>query len=258
MKNILLVLIFCFTVVHTQQVIAARKLTADERLARLERLLESKSLVQMMTKLEDLQNEIRILRGEVEMQTHTLESIKKRQRELYVDIDRRLLKIERGGTAINQSSVAPVVPATGSTATKADKKSKHDIVMEQKAYQEAFDLLRNLRYEKSITSFRKFLKAYPDGRYAHIAQYWIGEANYAQRNFKSAITDYQVLIKRYPSSPKLAEAMLKISYSYYELKNLSKADLNLQRLIKTYPNSTEAGQARNLLKKVRLQLKKKS
>ena len=260
MKNILLVMLVAIFAVQPQQA-QARKKTADERLARLERLLDSKSLVQMMAKLDQLQSELSILRGEVEMQTHTLKNIKKRQRDLYVDIDRRLLKLERGGAGTSSSapsSPAAPVAAAGSSATNSANKTKHDIVQEQKAYQQAFDLLRNLRYDKSIVSFRSFLKSYPDGRYAHIAQYWIGEANYAQRNFKNAITDYQVLIKRYPSSPKLAEAMLKISYSYYELKNLSKADMNLQRLIKAYPNSTEAGQARNLLKKVRLQLNKNS
>jgi len=257
MKYFYLVTLSALLAIQPQQV-EARKKTTDERLAKLERLLDSQSLVQMLSKLEQLQSEISILRGEVEMQSHTLEKIKDRQRELYVDIDRRLLKLERGGAV----SSAPAAPSVTKTETAADDKSakasKQDIVKEQQAYQQAFDLLRNLRYDKSITSFRNFLKEFPDGRYAHIAQYWIGEANYAQRKFNNAITDYQVLIKRYPASPKLAEAMLKISYSYYELKDLNKADMNLQRLIKSYPDSTEAGQARNLLKKVRLQLKKSS
>lgn len=228
----------------------AKPLTTEQRLQKLERLLESKGLVEMLLKLEQLQKEIQILRGEVEMQTHTLENIKKRQRDLYVDIDRRLLKLERSGSAM---SAPPVVPET----SKADssKQSRDDIVKEQKAYQQAFDLLRDLRYDKSIVAFRNFLRNYPHGRYAHIAQYWLGEANYAQRNFKNAIKDYQVLIKRYPSSPKLAEAMLKISYSYYELNEPHKAEINLQRLIAAYPKSTEAGQGRNLLKKIRLKAK---
>lgn len=257
MKKTITLLLLGIFFVSTPQA-WAKKLTTEQRIQKLERLLDSKGLVEMLIKLEQLQQEVQILRGEVEMQSHTLESIKNRQRDLYVDIDRRLLKIERGGSRI---SSRPMVPATPATADKSNaatgKKSRYDIAKEQKAYQQAFDLLRNLRYDKSITSFRKFLKSYPDGRYAHIAQYWIGEANYAQRNFKAAISDYQILIKRYPSSPKLAEAMLKISYSYYELKDLHQADLNLTRLIKTYPDSTEAGQGRNLLKKVRLKLKGK-
>jgi len=257
MKKYLTVLLLGISFVWPLHV-GAKQATTEQRIQKLERLLDSKGLVEMLIKLEELQKEMQILRGEVEMQTHTLESIKKRQRDLYVDIDRRLLKIERSGASSSQTPYVAEKPASNDAEKTTDKKSKYDIAKEQKAYQEAFDLLRDLHYDKSIVSFRKFLKAFPDGRYAHIAQYWIGEANYAQRHFKSAIRDYQVLIKRYPSSPKMAEAMLKISYSYFELKDLKKAELNLERLIKNYPKSTEAGQGRNLLKKVRLNLKSKS
>lgn len=255
MKKLLTISVLSISVLLVLPV-EAKKPTTEQRIERLERLLDSKGLVEMLIKLESLQKEVQTLRGEIELQNHTLESIKKRQRDLYVDIDRRLLKLERAGGRVMQ---APVAPAANTEGGKSQgKKSRYELVQEQKAYQQAFDLLRELRYEKSIVSFRKFLKKYPDGRYAHIAQYWIGEANYAQRHFKNAIQDYQVLIKRYPASPKLAEAMLKISYSYYELKELHKAELSLQRLIKSYPQSTEAGQGRNLLKKVRLKLKTKS
>lgn len=258
MKKIITVIALCLLPALAPQARAEQQ-TTEQRLQKLERLLDNKGLVEMLIKLEQLQKEMQILRGEVEMQSHTLESIKKRQRDLYVDIDRRLLKIERSSSGAAQAPLVPASPVTtGQPSAATGHKSKYDIAKEQKAYQEAFDLLRDLRYDKSIVSFRNFLKTYPDGRYAHIAQYWIGEANYAQRNFKDAINDYQVLIKRYPSSPKTAEALLKISYSYYELNDLNMADQNLQRLIKAYPDSTEAGQARNLQQKVRLKLKGKS
>ena len=123
---------------------------------------------------------------------------------------------------------------------------------EQQAYQQAFNLLRELKYDKASKAFREFLGKYPDGRYAHIAQYWLAETNYAQRRFKQAIADYQTLIDKYPASPKLAEALLKIGYSQYELKNYAAARESLERLIASYPGTTEAGQARNLLQKIRL------
>ena len=101
-------------------------------------------------------------------------------------------------------------------------------------------------------AFRQFLSDYPNGRYAHIAQYWLAEANYAQRNFKDAIGDYRGLISRFPNSPKLAEALLKIGYSQYELAEYKQSSETLKGLLKRYPGTTEAGQAQNLLKKIRL------
>jgi tol-pal system protein YbgF len=241
-------------------------LTVEQRLARLERILDSQGLVDMHVRLDELQRELQILRGEVELQSHTLKELKEHQRDLYVDLDRRLSQLERGapeggGATSSQPSPSPSAPSApaaskssqgGKSATSPAPAASANFADEQKAYQHAFDLLRDLRYEQAVTAFRDFLNKYPDGRYAHIAQYWIAEANYAQRKFKAAIADYQKLISNYPNSPKLAEAKLKIGYSYYELKDYANAEKHLQELIKNYPGTTEAGQARNLLQKIKL------
>lgn len=241
----------------TRVVTNTQNMSTDERLARLERILENQGLVDMLMRIDNLQSELQILRGEIELHSHELEEIKQRQRDLYVDIDRRLLRLERNGSDSGGGDLSPSkatsrseAPASSATVTKAS--SAGDIASEQKAYQNAFDLLRELRYDQAVAAFQSFIKSYPNGRYAHIAQYWIGEANYAQRNFKQAIKDYQLLIDAYPSSPKLAEAMLKIGYSYYELKSFKQAESTLSQLIKNYPGTTEAGQAQNLIQKIRL------
>jgi len=244
------------------------RLTTEERLARLERILDSQGLSDMLMRMDSLQAEIQKLRGDLELQSHQLEEIKQRQRDLYVDIDRRLLRLERNEPATSSStgpaSVAAASstppPAAASTVTPSVANSPAaqpgatatDSAGEQQAYQKAFDTLRQLRYDQAVTAFKGFIAKYPKGRYAHIAQYWIGEADYAQRKFKQAIVDYQKLIDDYPTSPKLAEAMLKIGYSQYELKNSKAAETILNQLLKSYPGTTEAGQAQNLLQKIRL------
>jgi len=252
-----------------------KQLSTEERVKRLERILDNQGLVDMLVRIENMQSELQILRGEIELHTHELNQIKQRQRDLYVDVDRRLVRMERGG-ANPAPGAAPATPQTSNqnpsqnagqppavtppaattapaaTAASVPSKPKPDFATEQKAYQAAFDLLRELRYDQAVTSFRKFIADYPNGRYAHIAQYWIGEANYAQRKFKLAIKDYQTLINAYPKSPKLAEALLKIGYSQYELKSYNQAEATLKRLVKDYPGTTEAGQAKNLIQKIRL------
>lgn len=248
------------------------RLTTEERLARLERILDSQGLSDMLMRMDSLQAEIQKLRGDLELQSHQLEEIKQRQRDLYVDIDRRLLRLERNEPATSSpasglSTTASVAaasstppPAAASTVTPSAANSPAaqpgatttDSAGEQQAYQKAFDTLRQLRYDQAVTAFKGFIAKYPKGRYAHIAQYWIGEADYAQRKFKQAIVDYQKLIDDYPTSPKLAEAMLKIGYSQYELKNSKAAETILNQLLKSYPGTTEAGQAQNLLQKIRL------
>lgn len=243
---------------------AVQAASVEERLERLERVTNSQSLLEMLERLDALQQEVQLLRGQVEEQQHTITGLKERQRELYLDIDRRMSRIEREGVsgaplpnadnAASNGQPLTVSPAaaqgvnSGATAT-ADN-DQQQIQQEREAYQQAFDMLRELRYAQATEAFRNFLKQYPDGRYAHIAQYWLGEAGYAQRDFRQAITDYDTLLKNYPKSPKLAEALLKMGYSHYELKEAGKARDVLQQLVEKYPDSTEAGQARNLLKRI--------
>jgi len=241
------------------------KMNVEQRLSRMEQMLNSQGLVDLMLKVESLQSELQRLQGQNEEQLHALQELKQRQRDLYIDIDRRLLQIERNtpagsaaapaaaaGSAVGQASTRGAQPATSAAISGAITTAPTLLEGESQAYQDAFNLLRELRYDKATVAFRDFLKNYPNGRYAHIAQYWLGEASYAQGDFKQAIQDYRMLIDNYPNSPKLAEAMLKIGYSEYELKNTQAAQASLEQLIQSYPGTTEAGQAQNLLKKIRL------
>jgi len=248
----------------TTNVIAANEASVEERLNRVERLVNSKGLVDIMVRVESMQSELQRLVGEIELQKHGLEEIKKRQRDLYIDIDRRLLQMERRSgstssfrttrqpdsvTATPEKNKVTQRPAKVNKVPRATKKKEG----EQVAYQKAFDLLRALQYEKATQAFRQFLNDFPAGRYAHIAQYWLAETSYHTRKFDVAVKDYQELINQYPKSPKRADALLKIGYSQFELKSFSKAKAVLEKLIKAYPGTTEAGQAENLLQKIRLQ-----
>jgi len=241
--------------------------TVEERLDRVERMLNSQSLLDMLDRLDSLQRDVEQLRGQIEEQQHTIEGLKSRQRELYLDVDRRLSRLEREGSSVAPvapagpgvdvtpqvtpplTSAAPSAPAAAPPAKPAED-AEAQKQQEREAYQKAFDMLRELRYAQATAAFRDFLTKYPHGRYAHIAQYWLGEAGYAQRDFRQAIADYNALLKNYPNSPKLAEAMLKIGYSHYELKEPDQARTVLEQLLQRYPDSTEAGQARNLLKRI--------
>ncbi|MCW9031738.1 MAG: tol-pal system protein YbgF [Gammaproteobacteria bacterium] len=267
-KNTWIILIsFFISMISTTAYSADNEASVDTRLNRLERLVNSKGLVDIMVRVESMQSELQRLVGEIELQKHSLEEIKKRQRDLYVDIDRRLLQIER--RAGSGTAPMPLTPVPTQTPITQDSKSKSSSTSsvsavpaakatqskegEQIAYQKAFDLLRALRYEKATQAFRQFLNDYPDGRYAHIAQYWLAETSYHTRKYDVAVKDYQTLIDQHPKSPKRADALLKIGYSQFELKSFAKAESVLQQLIQAYPGTTEAGQAENLLQEVRMQ-----
>ena len=70
--------------------------STKERLDSIERKLDSRGLLDMLNRVEQMQRDIQQLRGEIELQAHTLQDMQRRSREQYMDIDRRLQQFESG------------------------------------------------------------------------------------------------------------------------------------------------------------------
>jgi tol-pal system protein YbgF len=217
----------------------------DQRLARIERVMDNKILLDLLQRVESLQVEVRELRGEIESQGFELESLKKRQRDLYLDTDRRLRDLEVGGArgtaptgqpAVSTGGEVPLAGGTGESAPAA----VGDPAGERDAYLQAFNQLKEGRYDAAIGSFEGFLQQYPSGTYSDNAQYWLGEANYVSRRFKQAITEFEKVLSQFPGSPKVADARLKLGYSHYELAQWDQAREVLNGLKRDFPNSSVA------------------
>ena len=86
-------------------VVDARDL--DERLKRIERLIASEGLLKLFEEVESLGIEVRELRGQLEVQAHTIEQLKQSQRQLYLDTDQRLQRIESAPTPAQAAGQLP-------------------------------------------------------------------------------------------------------------------------------------------------------
>ena len=211
-------------------------------------------MLDLFQRVDELADEISQLRGELEIQNNDLSDLKKRQRELYLDTDRRLRDLEN--RALSQPSVVAPTPGTSTDLTPATDNTGTAVIEpatsttqttqpgttasseEKAAYQASFDTLKEGRYKKAKASFKSFLNQYPNSIYAGNAQYWLGEANYVTRNFEQGIIEFQQVVDRYPKSAKVPDAMLKLGYTYYELKQNDEAKAILQELRKRFPKST--------------------
>jgi tol-pal system protein YbgF len=221
--------------------------------------------------VDSLQNEVQNLSGQLEEQAHSMEQLKKRQRDLYLDIDRRLQGMEKaqasmpstpaaGGSVFGSAMPGGTMPnaplpsagstqAAGAATTGATLSgdTQTDPQEERVAYERAFNLLKDGRYDLAVAAFKAFMQTYPAGQFADNAQYWLGEANYVQRHFRVALSEFDKVVKNYPKSPKRADALLKLGYSYQELGDLDKARLSLNEVVMSYPNSTAASLAQKRL-----------
>jgi len=244
----------------------AAPLTLDQRVAKIERLVDSQTLLDMLQRLDALQQEVQQLRGMVEEQGHTMEGLTQRQRELYLDIDRRIRQVEvavqasagagasPGGAATTAATAAGTAAGTATAAGSAAAATvASDPLAEQAAYQQAFNVLKEGHYEESVTALGDFLKRYPNSEYASNAQYWIGEANYVMRRFPDAIKEFNKVIDKFPDSSKTPDAMLKLGYTYYEVEDWAHASEVLNKLVKRFPDTTAAQLAQNRLHRMKLE-----
>jgi len=263
----------------------AKSTSLEKRLARLERLLENQTLVDLMTRIDSLQDAVQQLVGQVEEQTYNMEQLQKRQRDLYLDIDRRLRELETArsnttasmpatgssvfagtmpgaaetaagaGSATAMASSAIAGAAAGNTASAAPSGATADVdpQEERAAYQRAFNLLKEGRYDLAVAAFKTFVQTYPQGHFVDNAQYWLGEANYVQRNFKVALSEFEKVVKDHPTSPKRADALLKMGYTYQELGQADMARKALNNVVTNYPNTTAASLAQKRLQDLKQQ-----
>ena len=225
-------------------------LNDKQRIQRLERMMDSDVLREQRETMMSLREETAALREQIEQQEYELESMKQRQRNLYLDMDRRINSVEAGGRSAAKMAV-PVPPpntSSGKVAVPVVVAGDND---GQAAYSKAFALLKEGQYEQSIALFEAFKTNYPNSKYADNAQYWLGEANYVSRDYKKALTEFQQLIAQYPESSKISGARLKIGYVYFELKNWAAASEALQQVISLYPDTTVAKKANERLQRMK-------
>ena len=253
---------------------AAQNINA--RLERVEKILDNQSLLNMLEMLESIKTEVNSLRGEIEVQTHTIDRLKQKQRELYTDIDRRLQRLENNKstsqssnsdlevleTTANQEIVGTVNPSGEQglvVETSSELTTDSDTIIEETAadplraeadYQRAFKLLKESQYGQAQKAFKEFLSNYPDTAFSDNAQYWLGETNYVMQKYDIAINEYQTLLRTYPDSKKVSHALLKIGYSYAELGNATDAKKTLTEVLQQYPGTTAARLADERLRKI--------
>jgi tol-pal system protein YbgF len=228
----------------------ARANETDARLATVERA--SQTLVQLQQQIEAMRQELRTLRGQLDEARHEMQGLQKQQRDLYSDLDRRLLLIENGvqpgvagpqpigdqqGVATPDGAVASPAPvAAGPGATEDEVRAADEATV----YSDAFAALKAGRYEEAARGFQLYLAKYPDGPRADYASYWLGESLYAQRDFVTSLKVFQKLVSDFPQSRKAPDALLKVAYCQYELKAYRNARATLQKVTSGHPGTDAA------------------
>jgi tol-pal system protein YbgF len=214
-----------------RQVEATAKLV-DERLSKVE---DRRALIELATQIEALRGEIARMRGQLEMIQNQVEIADKRGKDLYVDIDTRLRKIEMTKETGASATEKPAVDTTPPPPA------------EVKAYESALNLFKAGNYPLAVSAFQLFLYTYPSSKLAPNAQYWMGNTQAAQGQHKMAIATQQKLISTWPEDAKAPDAMAGIANAQEALGDRKSSQKTLETLVAKYPQSPAAASAKQRL-----------
>ena len=181
------------------------------------------SLLDLNNQLEAMRAEMARMRGQQEQLARDVAELQRKTKDAQTGIDERIRKLE------------PL------SVTLDDKQFLAD-PEEKRMYDEAFAAIRKGDFAAASSGLSAFLRRYPTSGYADSANFWLGNAQYGQRQYKDAIASFRTLLASNPSHPKAPEAMLAIANCQIELKDTRGARKTIGELVQSYPKS-EAAQA---------------
>jgi tol-pal system protein YbgF len=191
-----------------------------------------RSMLDLSNQIEALRSEMANLRGQNEQLARGVADIQRTQKDVTQGVDERLRKFEP-------------------TKVSMDGKEFLADPAEKQEFEAALAILRKSDFAVAQTSFAAFLKRYPQSGYQSSSLFWLGNAQYALRNYREAVTSFRALVTAEPEHARAPEALLSMANCQVELKDVKSARKTLDDLIKTYPQSEAASVAKERLAKLK-------
>ena len=213
----------------------------------------------LLNKLQNMQQEMQELRGQLEVQAHDLKRLQEQQLAFYKDLDARLSSGAKTAAVIpapiptkEPSDLVlnkPSTPVSAAPQSLAENKplsqgtlsvGRGNPADEQLSYMAAYELVKNKRFDDALTAMQAFVIQYPQGGYTANAQYWLGELYMVKANYPKAINHFDIVLKQFPNSTKAAASTLKIGYALLASNKPNDAKKRLQEVVKKFPDTPTA------------------
>ena len=224
-------------ILELRQRVDAQRLASDRQVEDLRRAVEDnsqmrRSLLELQSQIESLRGEIARLHGQNEQLLRDLGEIQRRQKDIVQGVDERLRKMEPSKVSVDGKEFI------------ADP-------TEAREFEAALAIFRRGEFPAAQTAFTEFIKRYPQSGFRPTALFWLGNSQYANRDYRGAITNFRALLAAAPEHPRAAEAVLSIANCQIELKDNPGARRTLDELVKAYPQSEAAVAAKERLARFR-------
>ncbi|MBH2019737.1 MAG: tol-pal system protein YbgF [Burkholderiales bacterium] len=212
--------------------ISQQRMTEELRKANEDNTQLRRSLLDLSNQIESLRNEMATLRGQNEQLTRGITDVQRTQKDITQGVDERLRKVEPSKVSVDGREFA---------AESAEKQE----------FEAALATLRKGEFAAAQTSFTAFTKRYPQSGYKSSALFWLANAQYALRDYKSAVNNFRTVASADPEHVRAPEALLSMANCQIELKDAKSARKTLEELVKAYPQSEAASVAKERLSKLK-------
>lgn len=220
------------------------------------------------------QQEFARVQGAVEELRYKLEQLEKRQRDLYLDLDRRLreqsVQLPPAGTGVPAAagappvspavplgsvssgtpvSSSPAVPPSVAPAVASAASPLAPATAERAAalFAQALKALQGQQAQAALRDFEAFLAQYPNEARKTEAHFWAGTAALQLKQFEKARQHFARVVFDQPRHELAPDAMLGLANALQGLGDKQGARDMLSRLVERYPNTPAGKIARERL-----------
>lgn len=200
---------------------------------------QSEDNSQLRRVLVDLQGQIDLMRADLnksrgaqEQLTRDLSEMQLRQRDAQTGLEERLRKFE------------PLTVKLDGQEFQVEQAEKRDFDL-------AMEVFRKGDFAAAQISLQRFVQRYPQTGYLPSALFWLGNASYANKDYKASLAQFRQMLTLAPAHARVPEALLAVSNVQIELKDTKAARKTLEDLIKAHPQSDAAQAAKERLPKLR-------
>ncbi len=212
-----------------------QKLTEQNRRNAEETSQLRRSLLELQNLIESLKADMARLTGQNEQIARSLSE----QQRPVAELQRQVADLQRqqkDSTLVVEERLRkfePVKVTVDGREFLAEPNEKRD-------FDAALAVFRKGEFASAQTAFVDFLKRNPQSGYGPSSLFWLGNAQYATRDYKEAVTNFRSLISLSPDHLRAPEAVLSIANCQIELKDTRGARKTLEDLLKAYPQSEAA------------------
>ena len=191
-----------------------------------------RNMLDQANSLEGLRAEIATLRGEKDALSKELSDTQRKLKDLSQSLDARLTSLE---------PVRVSLDGLDFLVNQAEKKD----------FEASLDLFKKGDFAATTVAFTDFLKRYPQSPYKVTTLFWLGNAQYANRDYKEAVANFKLLLSLDSKHQRAPEAMLSMSNCQLDMKDTKAAKKTWDDIIKTYPDSDAASAAKERLARLK-------